>query len=274
MSELHEDRPGKLVRLRRDDACAECGTACPRGSEAWWLAHERAVRCRVCVEGQSLAAELAGTPGGSALAEGRRRHERRKAVLRARFGRVAPVVELLTEDPRSTRSWLEGGASEARVGAFLERNLAGIAHVLHDRRVPRSRANIDHLVVAGSGVWVVDSKALSGRVSRRSVGPLWRPESRLVVAGRDRTELVNAMRRQVEVVSNALGPPASNVPVRGALCFNGADWGFFPRAFAIGDVLVTWPGDLVARIRAAAVGGPHAAASIAARLAVALPPAS
>lgn len=31
--------------------------------------------------------------------------------------------------------------------------------MLHDRRVPGSRANVDHLVIGRSGVWVVDSKA-------------------------------------------------------------------------------------------------------------------
>lgn len=30
--------------------------------------------------------------------------------------------------------------------------------VLHDLRIPRSKANIDHIVVAGSIVWVIDSK--------------------------------------------------------------------------------------------------------------------
>ena len=30
--------------------------------------------------------------------------------------------------------------------------------VLHDLRVPRSKANIDHIVVAGNRVWVIDSK--------------------------------------------------------------------------------------------------------------------
>lgn len=261
-----------LLRLRRDDVCVDCGVACPRGAEAWWFPEERVVRCRPCVEGAELIEELAGTPGGSAQAEGRRRHDRRRERLRTRFGRAAPVVELLTDDPQSTRSWVEGGASEARVGAYLERELAGVAVVLHDRRVPRSRANIDHVVVAPSGIWIVDSKSRSGKVERLTVGPFWRTEPRLFVDGRDQTKHVDAMTRQLEVVSHAA--PESSFPVHGVLCFNGADWGFLGRAFVIGGVLISWPGDLVKRIRERGEADSDSVTRTAARLASALPPAS
>jgi hypothetical protein len=42
-----------------------------------------------------------------------------------------------------------------------------VAVVLHDREVPGTRANIDHLVVAGDGVWVVDTKRWAGVCDRR-----------------------------------------------------------------------------------------------------------
>lgn len=262
----------KLIRLRRDGVCVDCGVACPRGAEAWWYPDERVVRCRACVEGADLIVELAGTPGGSAQAEGRRRYHRRRGRLRTRFGRIAPVVELLTDDPQSTRSWVEGGTSEARVGAYLERELARVAVVLHDRRVPRSRTNIDHVVVAASGIWVVDSKSRSGKVERRTAGPFWRPEPRLFVDGRDQTKHVGAMKRQVEVVSRAVSE--STVPLHGVLCFNGADWGLLGRAFMIDGVLISWPGDLVKRIRESGEADSETVTRTAARLASALPPAS
>ena len=262
----------KLLRLRRDDVCVACGVVCPRGAEAWWYPEERVVRCRACVEGAELIEELVRAPGGSAQAEGRRRKDRRRERLRTRFGRVAPVVELLTNDPQSTRSWVEGGASEARVGGYLERELAGVAVVLHDRRVPRSRANIDHVVVASSGIWVVDSKSRSGRVERRTVGPFWRPDARLFVGGRDQTKHVDAMKRQLEVVAQAV--PDASVPLHGVLCFNGADWGFLGSAFVIGGVLISWPGDLVKRIRERGKADSESVTRTATRLASALPPAS
>ena len=39
--------------------------------------------------------------------------------------------------------------------------------VLHDRRVPGRRLNLDHLVVMPSGVWVIDTKHYHGRLARR-----------------------------------------------------------------------------------------------------------
>ena len=57
--------------------------------------------------------------------------------------------------------------------------------VLHDLRVPGSRANIDHLCVGPGGVTVVDSKNYAGKVRKRS-GGLW-------VNGRNRTRLIEAV---------------------------------------------------------------------------------
>ncbi len=50
----------------------------------------------------------------------------------------------------------EQGAEE-RVGAFLERELDDVAIVLHDLHVPGSPARVELVVVAPSGIWVVDS---------------------------------------------------------------------------------------------------------------------
>ena len=47
-----------------------------------------------------------------------------------------------------------GAEGEERVARDLEKRCGSDVVFLHDRRVPRSRANIDHLLVAPSGVWV------------------------------------------------------------------------------------------------------------------------
>lgn len=59
---------------------------------------------------------------------------------------------------------------------------------LHDRKV--GQANIDHLIVASSRVWVVDAKNYAGRVEYRGVGGWLRPaDYRIYVGGRDKTKL-------------------------------------------------------------------------------------
>ena len=66
--------------------------------------------------------------------------------------------------------WLAGARAErdsGRVLGVLGRLRRAV--VLHDRAVPGTRANIDHLVVAADGVWVVDTKRWAG-TARRSGG--------------------------------------------------------------------------------------------------------
>jgi hypothetical protein len=92
--------------------------------------------------------------------------------------------------------------------------------VLHDRRIPGSRANIDHIAVAPSGIWVIDSKRYKGKVAVSK--PLF-GKAKLTVAGRDRTKLVEGLAKQVALVEAVMPAVAPGVPVRGALCFVDAD---------------------------------------------------
>ncbi len=93
--------------------------------------------------------------------------------------------------------------------------------LLHDRAIPGTRRNIDHIAVGPGGVTVIDPKAVKGkvRVERRG-GLLSKRTSHLVVGGRDRTKLVVGVEEQVDVVRRAVGP---GVDVRGALCWMEVD---------------------------------------------------
>ena len=97
--------------------------------------------------------------------------------------------------------------------------------MLNDLRIPGSRANIDHLVVTAHLVYVIDAKRYVGkRPTRRVDGGLFNPRREvLLVDGRNRTQLVEGVRKQVRLVKEVLaGQP--DVPVRGVLCFVEADW--------------------------------------------------
>lgn len=58
----------------------------------------------------------------------------------------------------------QGSEGERRLAAHLLRTVGDHAVLLHDRKVPRTRGNIDHLAVAASGVWVMDAKNYRGLV--------------------------------------------------------------------------------------------------------------
>jgi hypothetical protein len=130
-----------------------------------------------------------------------------------------------------------GGLSE-----HLHKTLHGKAVVLDDRRVPGAKATLNHIVVAPSGVWVVEAKDFDGRVERRDVGGWFKVEERLFVSGKDRSHLVDGLDRHVVGVENLLAQAGlTNVPVHAALCFVNAEWGWFAKPFSLSGVWVAWP---------------------------------
>ncbi len=151
---------------------------------------------------------------------------------------------------------------------MLDRAVAASGYVLHDRSVPGTRANLDHLVVVPSGVWVVDTKHYRGSVERRRVGLLG-IRSGLFVAGRDVAPLVDALNRQRARVERVLAP--SGAPVWASLCFTGARWAVLARPFSLDGVLVAWPAALGRRLRAAGPLGAAERAALAERLSASFP---
>jgi hypothetical protein len=225
--------------------------------------------------------DAAGRAGASARAEYERRRATDETRRRALFGPLAPLVRLLAGPKPSTEAWGRGADGEERVGHWLDQAVGRLGIVLHDRAVPGRRANIDHIAVVPSGIWVIDTKHYRGRLERRELGRGWFvPRPRLVVAGRDQGRLVTASRRQQALVAEALmrdesiggGAAGMGSPVRSALCFTGVQVGPLTRPFALEGVLVTWPRPFARTLRASGPLGPAERRALAARLARAFPP--
>lgn len=205
-------------------------------------------------------------------------HERRQAkdaaAIRSRWGRLAPIAERIATPKQATEAWRNGAIGEQRLAAFLERELAGEAILIHDRRIPGRSSNIDHIAVGPSGVWVIDAKRYTGKIEKRDVGGWLKTDLRVYVNGRDRTKLVKAVPKQVETVRAALALAAAlaDVPVRGTVCFTDSDWGFLNlgKAFEIDGILVSYPGALRGAILEPRWLSPEAVGRIAARLATEL----
>ena len=107
---------------------------------------------------------------------------------------------------------------EESLGGGLERIASDTLRLLHDRRLPKSRSNIDHLAVTPTGVYVIDAKKYHGRYLKIE-GGLFRPRvDRLLVGSRDCTKLVDGVLKQVDVARELL---LSEVPVHGVLCLPG-----------------------------------------------------
>jgi hypothetical protein len=137
---------------------------------------------------------------------------------------VAKVVRAVADEPRSTRAWAIGAAGEEKLAVELAK-VPGV-RMLHDRRVPRTRGNIDHIVIAPAGVFIVDAKNHRGLIEIRDRGGFFSHDYRLTVAGRDCSRLADGMGWQVDAVTGALAargiePTPPVVPV---LCFLSVYW--------------------------------------------------
>lgn len=123
----------------------------------------------------------------------------------------------------TTESWRTGAEGEAMTARKLARLPEGYV-VLHDRRMPRSRANIDHVVIGPTGVFTVETKHYSSEVVIRR-GSVRR-------AGRSMTGVVDQAGRQAEAVRSLLG-----CDVRAVVCVQGAGVsveGWFSKPFVDG----------------------------------------
>ncbi len=74
----------------------------------------------------------------------------------------------------------------------LQHRLIEGAVVLTDRRVPGTKSNIDHIVIAPSGVWIIDSKKWNGKIKYKAES-MMSVNMRLFVGGKDRTSAVESI---------------------------------------------------------------------------------
>lgn len=118
--------------------------------------------------------------------------------------------------------------------------------VLHDRRRPGKKANIDHIVIGPRGVYVIDAKHYAGLLEIRSTGTFFRPgPNRVFVGGRAHDKRLAFMDRQVRWVHEAVGADVEAVGghIKPVLCFLGVQVPLGQKAALAGvnDVLITWP---------------------------------
>lgn len=246
---------GRRMKLRYAGVCSHCGTDLPTHVDAVYERSTKTVRCVECpsvveiagvvpqVETEPTAPEPSSDPdAGVAGSSARREYERRKAKdeerLRQKWGKLGGVAVALADERQSTKAWATGAVGEERLGARLDSLVSESVAVLHDRRVPGSKANIDHIAITAAGIWVIDAKRYKGRPELKIEGGILRPKVEKVLVGRrDCTKLVDGVLKQVDLVRAVVG----DVPVVGSLCFVEADWPLIGGAFATRGVQVLWP---------------------------------
>ncbi len=239
----------RVMNLRYAGVCTSCGQALPKGARAIYSPSTHSVRHVTC----SVLDH--GIAGGSAMREYERRKARdtakieaQKDNVKAMFGdgvmsKIAVFLAVDDRPRRSTSVWEQGAVGEEKVAARLDVLAEVGVRTFHDRRIPRTRANIDHLVVTPWGVWVVDAKRyINKRPTYEVHGGLFSPRrEELRVGGRKADHLVDGVLWQVERVEAVL---EGTVPVTGLLCFVEADWPLIGGSFTVRGVRVCWPARL------------------------------
>ncbi len=187
-----------------------------------------------------------GTPGGSARRESERRRAKREAATRERHPHLGDLLVRFQDAPASETAWDTGAAGEEALALHLEKTCPDVI-VLHDRRIPGRRTNLDHLAIAPSGVFVIDAKRYKGKIEVRKPS---RGDPCLFIAGRNKTKLVEGLARQREAVLTALAKLDPEIPVHACFCFlnparqaSGSDLPLF-RTLRISDFPLFYPSKL------------------------------
>lgn len=262
---MDEASEAKRMRLRYAGTCRECGAALPQGTTAVYDKIAREVVCAGCADGLSPVAVAHTTPpvtgitpepdrldvpatievgvaGASARREFERRAARREQRIRERHPKLGGLILALSEERQSTTAWERGAKGEELLGKRLDGLSDKGVRLLHDRRIRGTRANIDHIAISSTGVFVLDAKRYKGRPNLRVDGGFLRPRREtLTVGGRKRNPLVEGMHKQVRLVTEAITAAGLDAPVIGMLVFIEADWPLFGGNFTTHGVKVLWP---------------------------------
>ena len=128
------------MRLRYAGACRLCGTGLAARTEAIYERSTKTVRCLVCSPAETSDTLDPGTPGASARREYERRHANRETRIRERHPKLGGFILAVSDDPQSTTAWSTGALGEERLGQRLNELSSETMRVLHDRRIPGTRA--------------------------------------------------------------------------------------------------------------------------------------
>lgn len=236
----------RVMTLRRQDRCARCAATTRVGDKAYWDDELRALLCLSCVSGSMATPGAMPAPTIEVGRSGERRSfqaQRESALAAARSG-GATIEEFAGPADRHGTDCFDVDLLRSKVPDI---------DVVRHRLVPGTGIQIDVIVVAPSGVWIVDRIASLGGVERRDVGTVLRVDERLIVGGVDRTDATTAMGWQVEAVRRVIAPLGlSAMPIHPVLCFTEEQWALLGRPFRINGTLVSWPAAAVDTICTAA----------------------
>jgi Nuclease-related domain len=236
----------KLIKAKRASRCELCHLDFGVGEDIYWNKARSVIRCLSCgVDDDKPRLVETGEAGNSAQQQYGKMTARTRKAREDLFGkRVGKIADVILGETQNAKAWGKGAEGERYVGNIL-RDLCeeNDFRVLHDRRIPNSKANIDHILITNRGVFVVDAKNYEGLVRIDQQGGILSPLVKtLYVGNRKQTKLVEGVKRQVSILQNLLSEGNFETPVHGVLAFYDAEWPIFFKPTEIDGVLINSKG--------------------------------
>jgi hypothetical protein len=188
--------------LRYGGNCVACGGKIERREKGW---HDPVASKVVCTSCRPPENDLASPP----------------PVSDTHSNPVGGSSALRVYERQKDPNFRKGATGEYLMDQFLHRTLSDGEVILTDRRVPGTNANIDNVVVAPSGVWIIDSKKWSGRIEYKA-STFTGVDMHLFVGGKDRTTEIEKIYRLVIPVAQIVDD--RSVPINPSLVFVEGDW--------------------------------------------------
>lgn len=261
MSETSSPAPQiKRMKLRREGTCA-CGQVVASGEDAGWDRVRKVVVCGDCLERGESAAPISlpdehratlpsvvdvpppvevppevidvGQAGDSLQREYERRKAKRETQIRDKHKRLGGLILALSDEPASTKAFAVGAVGEQKLAARLEKDCGEAVLFLHNRKLGRGRrdGDIDHVAISSTGIHLIDAKRYPGSRVRveRSGGIFSAVREQLMIAGRDKSKLLDGCTKQLEALKAALvgHALAESVAITSYLCFIESDLPIF-----------------------------------------------
>lgn len=134
----------------------------PAAARRW--SPRRAPRCCVLTAWHWKPCTASVSPAQAPANEHDKRFARHHTRVRTAHPKLGGLLLALRDDPVHVRAWATGAGGEEEFGRRLSAVAGDQLKVLHDRKLPRSSANVDHVAVTLEAVWVLDAKRYMGKV--------------------------------------------------------------------------------------------------------------
>jgi len=227
--------PWQSKNLIYGGTCESCGRRIAKDGVGWHNFQTKKARCVECGPTEEVDIVLTS-----------------ETYSEMRPDPVGGSAALREAQNQRDQNWLRGATGEYRMDRLLHELLIDSAVVPTDRRVPGTPSNIDHIVIAPSGVWIIDSKNWTGTIRYKSASCM-SANMRLFVNGEDRTSKVEAIYGLVIPIAQVIAD--KSVTIHPAVAFIEGEWSFasiprllWKKPYKHGGVWISPPRILIGKI--------------------------